>query len=138
MSALEAARLTAATAKTDRPGAGAPRSQKGRTLMQFEPSDLHRAVLYILPNEGEKLGYHPIVRSVKLVRDELNKPLPSNIPPLTSPDVSTAVRQLNLAGLAKPVKSGGNVLGWQRTRAGAMLVRDYVPPTFDTPYEEGS
>ena len=107
---------------------------RDRTVKTDDLIDLHRAVLVALPPEGSKLGYHPLALTVKRVRDELNEPLPSSVPKLTSGNVTAAVRRLHLLGLAVAVKMQ-NGLAWQATPAGKEFVNGWEMPAFDEQQE---
>jgi hypothetical protein len=83
------------------------------------------AIFEVLPDEGTTLGYHPLYKSAKQVRHELNTALPEGAPQLGPTDLHGRLRALNQVRLIVPVSArslAGRVDGYQRSnRAKALL-----------------
>ena len=87
-------------------------------------TDFHYAIFALLPLEGQTLGYHPMVVTVRHMRDELNAALPTGQPQLTSGVLQAELRELAKIGLALKVTSlGSRTLGWQKTHRAAELLK---------------
>lgn len=86
---------------------------------------IHIALIERLPDEGETVGWAPLVREVKALVIELNRAAPPGGRPLTSPQLGGELRSLADAGYTVPVRAiGGRTLGWQRTaKAAAWLAQ---------------
>lgn len=95
---------------------------------EYQLNDIHYAVLSALPDEGSKLGYHPLVKTSRRLMDELNAPLPPNVPKVTSGEVNAALRQLRQFDLTVIVRSGVRLIGWQATPKGRATVSEWSSP----------
>jgi hypothetical protein len=102
-----------------------------RALSPENMLDLHYALLAALPKEGARLGYHPLTKRVPQLVAELNKPLPPDVPPVTSGEVNGAIRGLRSIGLAVEVRLSNGHFGYQATPRGQELAQSWTPPTFD-------
>ena len=106
------------------------RSSRKDTYERIKPedvesrlADLDYAIFERLPEVGQKLGYHPMIKSVRKLRDELNEGLPPEAR-LSSGAVTVRLRMLRIGGLTEPVTTGFSDKpdGWQRTlRASELL-----------------
>lgn len=90
-----------------------------RSDVERQLSLLDFAIFDALPDEGGMLGYHPLYKTVKQLRHELNAALPEGAPQLTTGELAARMRTLNqVGGLVVPVSArslSGKIDGYQRT-----------------------
>ena len=89
---------------------------------------LDEALLRILPEEGSKLGFHNLGKTVANLREELNAALPDDSPEeafLTPEQISSRLRSAKVNGLATDVPGGkGGTRLWQRTAKGKRYIEE--------------
>lgn len=98
--------------------------------------DFHRALLVQMPLVGSKLGYHPLAKSARQLREELNKPLPAYIPKSSAGEINGGLRALKFLGLAAEIRLTSGQLGWQATEDGKTFVAGWEIPSFEEPEPE--
>ena len=78
--------------------------------------DLDFAIFGVLPDEGAKVGYHPLAKTAKLVAEELNVPIPREMH-MSGGQMNQRLRNLRLGGFVVdiPLSLSGGTIGWQRT-----------------------
>jgi hypothetical protein len=88
-------------------------------------TDLDLAIFAKLPDEGTKLGFHPMMLSARQLLHELNAALPTNAPRLQMGELSGRLRALAQTGFVVPVSKSlsGRIDGWQRTARAARMVQ---------------
>ncbi len=94
-------------------------------VVEANLQDIDYAIFERLPEEGSKLGYHPLFKSAKRLTEELNAAVPPEAR-LTVGNVSARLRGLLIGGLTVSVSIAlsGKVDGWQRTARATQLLEE--------------
>ena len=109
---------------------GAHKALSRQADVESRLSDYHYAIFELLPVEGQKLGYHPMVVTVPYMRDKLNAALPAGQPKLTSGSLMAELRELCKFGLTLRVTTlAGSTMGWQKTQRAAELLAAHQTTT---------